>query len=374
MHRAMTLLVVAALLVVGCTSATPGPDPSPSTGAATTPPVTPPSTPSPGRVAVVVAPEPALAAAAAEIGSRGVATRMPDDAELRVVTADDASFVPDLATFLATEGYDLVCVLGAGAEAAVREVAPSSPSTRFCAAPARPADDLPSNVLPIDLRVEQVGYVAGVALATDGAAGPVGLVTSRTTWAPSRIRAGLAAGLQAAGVASPDVRVVGPLADDEAAEEQVAVLLEAGSDGVLSLTGALDAVVRDLLLATPVVEPPAPSPTATDRSSPSPSPSPTATEDRTAGLVAGPEGRPAEDGAELPELLLAVLELHLEEAVALAVDRHLDEWSTEPASVGLADGAFRVDVGAGERGGAVATAVGEAIAGIRDGSIEIPTG
>lgn len=372
MHRVTTLLLVAAMAVAGCTSTSTDPDPSPTPTASTTSPVPSASDPPPGRVAVVVAPEPALAAAAAEIGSRGVEAGMPDGTELRVVTADDPSFVPDVATFLATEGYDLVCAVGAGAEAAIREVATSSPSTRFCAAPARPAEDLPPNVFPIDLRVEELGYVAGVALGTDGADGPVGLVSSRTTWAPPRIRAGLVAGLEAAGVATPDVREVGPVADDDAVEEQVEALLEAGVDGVLSLTGALDATVRDLLVDTAVTTPPAPTPTATE-ASPTPSPSPTATEDRFAGLVAGPEARPAEDGADLAELVLAVLELHLEEAVALAVSRHLGEWSTEPASVGLADGAFRVDVGTSERADAVATAVGEALAGIRDGTVEVPT-
>lgn len=373
MHRVMTLLVAAAMVVAGCTTTSTDPEPSPSPTATATTPVPSASSPRPGRVAVVVSPEPALTAAAADIGVRGVSTGMPDGTELRVVTADDASFVPDVATFLATEGYDLVCAVGAGAEEAIREVAPTSPSTRFCAAPAVPGDGLPPNVFPVDVRVEELGYVAGVALAVDGVDGPIGLLTSMTTWAPPRIRAGLVAGLVASGVAAPDVRLVGPIEDVEAAEEQVGNLLEAGTDGVLSLTGALDATVRDLLVATPVTEPPAPTPTATD-GAPSPSPSPTEAEDRFAGLVAGPEARPAEDGAELAELVLAVLELHLEEAVALAVSRHLGEWSTEPASVGLADGTFRVDVGTSDRADAVSAAVGEALAAIRDGTIEVPAG
>ena len=272
MHRLTTLVVAVALLLVGCTTSSPDPSPSPSPTATTTAPTPSATTPPPGRVAVVVAPEPELTAAAAEIGTRGVAGRMLDDGELRVVTADDRSFLPDMASFLAAEGYDLVCVVGAGAEAAVRDVAASSPSTRFCAAPARP-DDMPANVLPIDLRVEELGYLAGIALAADGAGPETAVVASPTTWAPARVRAGFEAGLAAGGVASPTVRPVGPVRDAEGAAEQVVGLLEIGVSAVLSLTGRFDATVRSTLVDTPVTPPAPPTETA----------SPTETETSTEG-------------------------------------------------------------------------------------------
>lgn len=375
MQRSMTLLVALAMVLVGCTTGTSDPSPTPAPSTSSTTPDATSTSPPPGRVAVVVSPDPSLAAAAAEIGTRSLASGLLDGTELRVVTADDPSFLADLTTFFATEGYDLVCAIGAGAERAVREVAATSPSTRFCAAPAR-ARGMPDNVLPIDVRVQELGYVAGVALAADGLSGSAGLVTSPVTWAPGRLEAGLAAGLAAGGVAAPSVQAVAVTAADGAGAE-VAGLLQAGVGGFLSLAGEFDAAVRDTLVEVPVTPPAPASPGPTDAASDpaaSPTPSPTEVGERLAGLVAGPEARPEEGGAELADLVLVLLELHLEEAVSLAVGRHVDGWDTAPASVGLADGAFRVDAGSSARAGAVATAVEDAVAGIRAGEIEVPSG
>jgi hypothetical protein len=378
--RCLVGLLLVVLAVVGCTS-TP-PDASPSTAPPTAPDASsstgPRATPEPGRVAVVVSPEPAATASATAVGTRAAAGRLLGDTELRVVTADAPSFVTDLTSFFAADGYDLVCAVGPGAEEAVREVAPTSPSTRFCAAPARP-DDMPANVLPIELRVEEVGYLAGLAMAADGGEGAAALVASRTTWAPRRMQAGLRAGLGAGGRADPEVRRVGPVADEDAVAEAVPPLLEGGVGGVLSWTGELDAAVRAQLEATPVVTPtpPTPSPTATDAASPpppapSPSPSPSPPPDRFAALVAGPEARA--EGEPPADLVLAIVETHLEQAVALAVGRHLDGWDPEPVSVGLSDGAFRVSVGPSDRASAVAPAIGDAVAALRAGELEVPSG
>ncbi len=377
MQRSLAALAGLVILVAACTTTPPdaSPSPTPTPASSSTAPDLDPTTPAPGRVAVVIAPEPPLAAAAAEIGVRGAVSRLLGDVELRVATAESATFVADLAGFFTSEGYDLVCVVGAGAEVAVREVASTSPSTRFCAAPAS-AEGMPDNVLPIDLRVEELGYLAGVALAEDGMSGPAGLLTSRVTWSPDRLEAGLVAGLAAGGVESPNVRIVGPIGDDEAMVDQVTALLEEGFEGILSLTGSLDATVVTVVDEVPVVVPAAsPSPTegATGAGGTEPpSPQPTESEPSFAGLVAGPEARPTEDGAPTSEQLLAILELHLEEAVALAVSRHVDGWDTTPASVGIADDAFRVDVGDGSRGRAVADALAGALEALRAGELDIP--
>lgn len=391
MQRPLAALVGLALLLGACT--TPRPDavptptssPTPSTSSTSTELDPTPSTAEPGRVAVVIAPDPPLAAAAAEIGVRGAASRLLGDAELRVATADSAPFVEDLTRFFTSEGYDLVCVVGSGAAAAVRNVAPSSPSTRFCAAPAS-GEGMSDNVLPIDLRVEELGYLAGTALAADGIASPAGLLVS-PAWTPQRLEVGLTAGLAAGGVESPTVRVVGPIEDEEVMAAQTSSLLEAGVEGMFALTGSLDATVVSVIDEVPVTEPePSPSPTATATSpagTETPTTGATATETATvepteseprhAGLVAGPEARPTEDGAPTSDRLLAILELHLEEAVSLAVTRHLEGWDTTPASVGLAEGAFRVAIGDGERGQAVSDAVAGAQEGIRSGDVEVPT-
>lgn len=376
MQRSLAALAGLVVLVAACTTTPPdaSPSPTPTAASSSTVPDLDPTTPTPGRVAVVIAPEPPLAAAAAEIGVRGAVSRMLGDVELRVATADSATFVADLAGFFTSEGYDLVCVVGAGAEAAVRQLAATSPSTRFCAAPAS-ADGMPDNVLAIDLRVEELGYLAGVALAEEGMSGPAGLVTSRVTWAPDRLEAGLVAGLAAGGVESPTVRTVGPI-DDEEMVEQVTALLEEGFEGILSFTGTLDATVVTVVDEVPVVvpepsPPPTEDPTGAEGTDP-PSPQPTESEPSFAGLVAGPEARPTEDGAATSEQLLAILELHLEEAVALAVSRHVEGWDTTPASVGLADGAFRVDVGDGSRGRTVADALAGVQEALRAGELDIP--
>lgn len=378
MQRSLAALAGLVVLAAACTTTAPDATPSPTPTSASTSTSTPdldPTTPAPGRVAVVIAPEPPLAAAAAEIGVRGAVARLLGDVELRVATADSDTFVADLAGFFTSEGYDLVCVVGAGAEAAVREVASTSPSTRFCAAPASP-EGMPDNVLAIDLRVEELGYLAGVALAEDGMSGPAGLLTSPATWSPQRLEAGLVAGLAAGGVESPTVRAVGPIVDEEDMVDQVTALLEEGLEGILSFTGSLDATVVTVVDEVPVATPePSPPPTeaATDaESTATPSPEPTESEPPFAGLVAGPEARPTEDGASTSEQLLAILELHLEEAVALAVSRHVEGWDTTPASVGIADGVFRVDVGDGSRGRAVADALAGAQEALRAGELEIP--
>lgn len=386
MQRSLAALLGLALVVAACTTsppdATPSPTPSPSpTTSPTTPDLeaTSPTAHVPGRVAVVIAPEPPLAAAAAEIGVRGAVSRLLGDVELRVATADSDMFVQDLAGFFTTEGYDLVCVVGPGAQAAVREVASTSPSTRFCAAPASP-EGMPDNVLPIDLRVEELGYLAGVALAADGVSDPVGLLTADTTWGAQRLEAGLEAGLSAGGVEAPTVRAAGPIRDGEAMVEQATALLEEGFEGMLSFAGSLDATVVSVVEEVPITVPdPSPSPTddSTDETTGAP-PTETPTTEPTeappsfAGLVAGPEARPTEDGAPTSEQLLAILELHLEEAVALAVSRHVDGWDTAPASVGIADGAFRVNAGDGSRGRAVADVLAGAQEDLRAGEVDIP--
>lgn len=372
------LATVLVLVLAGCTGSSPDPSPTASptsTDRPTTPSVSP-SAPPPGRVAVVVSPEPSVVAAAVEVGSRSVGAGRLDGTDLRVVTADDRSFLVDLASFFAAEGYELVCVVGDGAEAAVREVAPDAPSTRFCASPAR-GTDMPPNVLPINLRVEELGYVAGVALAADGGLdGPAGLVTASTTWLTGRVRGGLDAGLAAGGLQDTPVRTAGPV-DEDGVTDAVTRLLDAGVGGILSLTGDLDAAVRDVVAEAPVA-PPAPPPpppgSDLDTASPAPSPAPTPTE-RFAALVAGPEARPGdEDGAEPVEQLLVVLELHLERAVAVALDRHLGTWDTSPVSVGLAEGAIRVDVTGSPRAAGVGDAVEQAVAGLRSGDLQVDLG
>lgn len=361
MTRLGAVLVGLALALTACTGA---PTPTPTDSPTGTTPATSLDGDQPGRVAVVVSPDLPAAAEAVEDGARSVVAGLLGDTELRVVTADDRGFVEDLLGFFTTEGYDLVCAVGPGAAEATRRVARTSPSTRFCAAPALP-DGMPQNVLAIDVRMEEVGWVAGRALALDDPAGVVGLATSGMTWAPDRLQAGLAAGLQAGGVAEPAIASVAVTDDVDAVVEQVLSLLGEGVGAFVTLAGTVDADVLATIDMVPVAEPTTDGTESPEEDEGTESPSP-----RFPSLVAGPEARPTNEDAVVSDQLLVVVELHLAEAIALAVGRHVGDWDTSPASLGFAEDVFRVVLGEGDRAQAVRPVVDEAVAAIRAGDVQ----
>lgn len=357
MQRSFVIVVLAAVLVA-CTagSSDPGPD-----QATTTPPLaTPTERVDPvGRVAVVV--DPRLGEQATAV--RDQLTRLGPDVAggrtLRVEVAENPAFLPDLAGFFAAEGHELVCVLGPDAGSVVRDVAPRAPGTRFCAAPvAAEAGTLPDNVLPVDVRVEELGYLAGVALGTDLDRGPVAALTDPSgAVRPPRLRAGLRAGLLAVGLRRPDVVMARLPTDSSQVAPRVRSLLGDGVRGLVGLA-ATDAV-REVASRTDV-EAPAPTRSPTAGAPPPPRP---------VGLVlAGPVP------GDLPPHVLAVIDVHLHEAVLVALRRHLEEWDPTPVVLGVADDTIVAVANTRARSPGVATALADAEAALRAGEVRPGTG
>lgn len=356
MHRSLTLVLAVAVVAGGCTGTTPdtgptdGPSPSASTPTTTEDDLA-------GQVAVVVHPQPSAWATAAEQGLEELSADALDGRAVRVVVADDPAFLPDITGHLAASGVDLVCVLGAGAAEAVREVAERTQGTRFCVAPVGDDVELPDHVLPVDLRFEELGEVAGIALGADLDQGPVALLTREGGAPAQRLRAGLRRGLDRAGLAGVDIRAPGALVDAESAEGRARAVLRAGVRGIVSVAGSLDAVVRDVVLEVPV-QPPTPQPTASPTGPGTPTAEATPPAPVTAGLVGGAD---VLAGEPVPPPVLLGVAVHLDRAVALALEREVAGWDPSPATVGFAEGAFSVRPNPAARSARVADAVRDAV-------------
>ena len=151
------------------------------------------------RVGVVLPPRDTGAAdevVAAKQEIEGLASRYADDvAELRAIVPDSSPFVADVASLLVSEDYDLVCVIGRDARAVVVELAERHAATDFCAAPVEPREETPDNVLLVDVAMQELGHVVGVALAEAGGGEPVGLLGAGNRAGGEAFRSGLRAGV-----------------------------------------------------------------------------------------------------------------------------------------------------------------------------------
>jgi hypothetical protein len=176
------------------------------------------------------------------LGLDDMADRLDEEvSELRTLVPDSASFVEDLTTVLAVEGYDLVCVFGRQAREAVVELASRHGATTFCAAPVGASEDLPDNVLPVDLALEELGHVVGVALSSLGGRDPVALLGAGNRAGGEAFRSGLRAGVGGTPLreARGDLDELGAELDAAVADEVAAIALDAGPD-------ARELVVDDL--------------------------------------------------------------------------------------------------------------------------------
>lgn len=224
MRRCRALATLAALLLLaGCTPDDPGPEPGPQPPAddeeASEEPL-----PTGLRIGVVL-PSRELGSAdeiaAGELGLDALATAHRDEvSELRTLVPDAEAFVPDLASLLVAEDYDLVCVLGRGAGEIVLELARRHAATQFCGAPAEPADDPPPNLYLVDLALEELGHVVGVALGRLGGEDPVALLGAGNRAGGESFRTGLRAGVGAT-----------PLREARGGLEELGAELEAAVDG-----------------------------------------------------------------------------------------------------------------------------------------------
>jgi basic membrane lipoprotein Med (substrate-binding protein (PBP1-ABC) superfamily) len=108
--------------------------------------------------------------------------------EGRALAPESTTFRRDMLRFLAEGGTAYTCALGAGASDDLLPVALDHPDLAFCAIGDRVVDP-PANVFAIDVRTEELAYLAGVAAAASAADRPrpadevptLGFVARRTT-------------------------------------------------------------------------------------------------------------------------------------------------------------------------------------------------
>lgn len=276
--------------------------------------------------------------------------------EFRSVAADPGAFVGDVATVLAEQGYDLVCVVGSGAAEVVLRIAPTFPATRFCGVPApgvTDAEDVPANALLVDVRMEEAAYLAGIAAAaaprrpspsptggTSPAPAAAGFVADGTRPLTPRQRAAFVAGLADGPGAPPTARVDVTPTDDEEVAARATAQLEAGVPVVFVADASSDAGVLDAAAAND-------------------------------GLVIVHRDR-ARFAGDTPEEVLVWFLLDVSVALDEAVGRAVGGWEGGIASVGLAEDAIRPQAGAASSSTTTFARVREAAAAIRDGSRTVP--
>jgi len=363
----MAAFALVLLLLASCTSP-PQTDPSPNPSATTQPTVDDPDNPSVEyRVAVVVAPDPDLRAAAAEVGARRLASTVEGLGEVRVVAADRTAAMADLVRHFASEGYDLVCALGPGALDAVLAAANDLPAVRFCATPVI-AGEIPGNVLAVDIRSEEAAYLAGVAAGTHAPEQPPVMMIGPASHASARqqqaFRDGFASTSPPEGVVP---FVLGPVDDAEAAGAVLEEHLRAGVSVIYTDAGGADVGVREAAAAE-----------SERRAEARATPDPDATEDPSATaptrvlVVGGPDLLLVEEGEPVPAAVAYVVEVQWDLAVRMAAEQLIAEWDGGVVSLGLLEGALRfVESDAGNVSPVVRTRVEDTGAGIIDGRLVI---
>jgi hypothetical protein len=207
-----------------------------------------PAAPLGARVGVVLPPssalDPAVIAAVATQLDQLAGTADESVRELRGYPPADPRFVQDVALWLSEQGTELVCVLGDRAEEVVVALSQRYRGIRFCALPTgppRPPDDggastADDGVARVELRVEELGYLVGVAARTQARDGSVGLVLGGDELPDERFRVGLLAGLAGAEVVEADI----PSGQDVSLADRAAAVL-ASDAAVVVLDGGVGA-------------------------------------------------------------------------------------------------------------------------------------
>lgn len=242
-------LLTSIAIVAACTQqppTTPTPSPTPTVEATVTEPVG-------ARVAVVlpVAGDQPLTAEAVRAGLDRIRAEAPEGlGELRAVQPDGPGFTADVVRLLATDGYDLVCVVGSGALDAVLAAARDLPEIRFCAFPAY-AEQVPENLLLVDARFEQTAYLAGIGAAQllVPSGGPEeaeptplrpGFVAGPGAAVTGDQQRAFETGLQAALGQRVDPVVAVPAVDAEVGQDLAASVFSGGAPVVFSVAGEAD--------------------------------------------------------------------------------------------------------------------------------------
>ncbi|MCD8249747.1 MAG: BMP family protein [Lachnospiraceae bacterium] len=130
----------------------------------------------------------------------------------------------------ASQGYDLIIAHGDEFSDAVCTVAEEFPDCSFAISNGAPTTEL-DNVIGMDIRNEEQGYIAGYALGLLTESGKVGFIGSVEGTSQKRVENGLTQGLAAS---NPDAEVmisyVGSYSDMAAAKEQATAMIEQGAD------------------------------------------------------------------------------------------------------------------------------------------------
>lgn len=307
-RTALVSVVTGAVLLTACTSDAPQPAPQPTA-----------ASPSPTETAVpitgprVVVLLPAAGVPAGEVASYAQAVDRLRSAyadrlgEVRRVTLDDPAFAADTVTFLAEEGHDLVCVVGAPLVRTVPAVARSYPNTRFCAAPAV-YEEAPDNVLALELAVAEPAFVLGVVAATLFPGAPPGFVGARSEHAVEQRRRGFQEGV--ASRRGQARALGGTFAEDPISAAAITTRqVEAGARVLYTAAGELDVAAREAAAGG-------------------------------SAAVAGSAATLLPVDGDPPVSVLLAVRTHIEPALAVAVDRLLDGWDPTAATLGLAEGAF----------------------------------
>lgn len=240
--------------------------------------------------------------------------------DLRLVVPDGAAFQRDVIAVTAEDGAALVCAIGPGAARAVLEVAPDFPRTRFCAVPANYTQPPPGNVLGIDVRVEEVAYVAGAAAAIPAGAPPAA-VYGQGTYGSERIAAAFVAGVASTDRdeepvedGEPTAPQAVPVSSRDGAYEFATDLYESGVFTVYTTAGSADPGVLQAAREQ-------------------------------GALVVGDETTLVSEDEPPSESILFVVRLRLDVVMDELIDRAIPDWTGGTTSVGFAEGAFELGPG-----------------------------
>ena len=130
----------------------------------------------------------------------------------------------------AAQGYDLIIAHGDEFSDAVATVALEFPDVNFAISNGATQDKIP-NVLGMDIRNEEQGYIAGYALGLLTKSNKVGWVGSVEGTSQKRVESGFRQGLAASNPdAEPMVSYVGSYSDTATAKEQASAMVEQGAD------------------------------------------------------------------------------------------------------------------------------------------------
>ncbi len=343
MRRRLALAVIAALALTGCPGDVAEDLPPASTEA---PRPLPTLTVGGGRLGIVEPPLSGVPPVVRDVYLRALedvlANAPAEVTSVRTLTPDDTVFKLDLLELLAQDRRDLVCAVGPDVADDVVAAARRFPAVNFCGV-GQLAAQPPENAHTIAYRMYDGAYIAGVVsgLRFDPALADtnVGVLVARG--ADERARAAFREGVARVGGSIPiEAVVVQPAEGESVADAAARIAAELIADGAVTLH-----VTEGVPLA-PVLE------TARTLG---------------AGVVAG--GPEVQASLASPALVLAYDRV-LEVGLARIVDLLIGDWRSGATSLGLREGAIRVQAGGFPGAAEVLDRARGAIEDVREGRVD----